>query len=114
MNIFDGLKKNLHNITTSLMAYNTTWENSQTSEVFTVKAHFNDPTIDEDIDGSEYHIARPTMEYFVDQFPRLKELVDDNNSEYVDIEGKGRFLVYAVNKIHDGDTYVAILDKQDD
>lgn len=106
---FDRLKNNMFNITTNIMGYSAIWTNSETAQEFTAKVHFKYPTPAEDLAGVEYFPEEPYMEFKQGDFDGLKELVDNNKTETVVIEGRGSFYVRSVNRKYDGDTLICVL-----
>jgi len=108
MAIFDRLKNNMFDITLNVMGYDASWTNSQTAEILTAKVHFKYPTPPEDLAGVEYFPQEPYMEFKQGDFEGLKELVDDNSTETVIIDGRS-YYVRSVDRKYDGDTLTAVL-----
>lgn len=110
MNIFDSLKANVFGIVTHTMGYYATWVSSESGISYTARIGFKDPSEKEYLAGLEdYDPNAPYLDYFVGYFPGLKESSDAGNPEYVEVEGKGFFVVLKVVTKVDGDTYIAKL-----
>lgn len=114
MNAFDSLKNSAFDVVTKTMGYNATWQSSESGSVLlTARVGFKDPSEAQELSGIDsWNPDQPFMEYRSEFFPGLKDRVDDAQSEFVTIEGKGYFAVSEVKTKYDGDTFVARLIKQ--
>ena len=68
----------------------------------------SEPTQIGDSEGYEYRPSTATAEYYEGNFVGLKQAVDAETTEYLEIRGK-RYLITAVDTKFDGKTYVAHL-----
>ena len=62
-----------------------------------------------DSEGYEYRPGNATAEFYEDIFPGLKQAVDNETTEYLEIRGQ-QYLVVSVTTKFDGKIYVAQLE----
>lgn len=111
MNIFDALKKRTHNTITRFFGYDAIWVASASGITYTARVGFKDPSEKEYLAGLEdFNSERPYMDYFVTDFPGLKLSVDSGKNEYIEVIGKGYFVVSKITTKSDGDTYIATME----
>ena len=104
-----------------LRPFPTLWANPlfgypQIGETSPGRALFKDPsepTQIGDSEGYEYRPSTATAEYYEDNFVGLKQAVDAETTEYLEIRGK-QYLITAVETKFDGKTYVAHLTPHDE
>lgn len=112
MNPFDSLKLQTFDVITKNMGYDAVWVNSQSSEIFTARVGYKDPSEKQELSGIDsWNPSEPFMEYRTGFFTGLKELTDNNIFQKVNIDIKGVFYVREVQTKFDGDTFVARLAK---
>ena len=127
-NLFDGLRKNMVDTVNTVFGHICTWVNSQSSPAETEqqKVLYNSPDQTQKKYGFgqtfgggkslEFEPAHPSIEYKAEYFIMLKQNVDDGIFEYVNIkeigsDGPGQdYFVRKVEKKHDGNTVLAILE----
>jgi len=110
MNPFDALKGNVHRTITNFFGYDAVWVSGASGETYTARVGFKDPSEKEYLAGLEdFDTEKPYMDYFVSSFPGLKTSVDAGNPEYVEVIGKGYYVVLKVTTKSDGDTYIATM-----
>lgn len=108
MNIFDSLAGRVHATITKIFGYDATWTASGTNTTHIARVGYKDPSEKEYLAGLEdFEPDTPYMDYYVTSFPGLKASVDAGNPEYINIAGKGSFVVLKVLTKSDGDTYIA-------
>ena len=110
-NIFDQLKRQTFDVITHTMGYNAVWESSEVGSVpVEARVGFKSPSEKQELSGIDsWNPNEPFMEYRIGFFEGLKERVDGNNAEFVEIEGIGYFAVREVQTKYDGETFMARL-----
>lgn len=113
MNIFDSLKRRAFDTVTQVMGYDATWTSSESgNSELKARVGYKDPSEAQELSGIDsWNPDEPFMEYRIDFFPGLKDRVDANHPEFVQIAGVGNFAVVEVKTKYDGDTYIARLRK---
>lgn len=109
-NRFDRMAKIASSTISNLMGEPAVWLSSNRGNI-PGRALFKDPsepTQIGDSEGYEYRPSTATAEYYEDNFVGLKQAVDAETTEYLEIRGK-RYLITAVDTKFDGKTYVAHL-----
>lgn len=107
-NIFDSIKKTTHGVITKTFGYDAVWVSSVSGISYTARIGYRDPSEKEYLAGlDDFEPKEPYMDYFITDFPGLKESVDASNAEYVTIEGKGYFWIKSITAKSDGDTHLA-------
>ena len=114
-NRFDRMAKMASSTISNLMGEPAVWLSSNRGNI-PGRALFKDPsepTQIGDSEGYEYRPSTATAEYYEDNFVGMKQAVDAETTEYLEIRGK-RYLVTAVETKFDGKTYVAHLTPHDE
>lgn len=106
---FDALSRTVFNTTVNVMGYTATWTPAGGGETYTAKVHFNNPTEMVQRVGIEYNPDAWQMEYYLDDFPGLKDLADGRGSLEVVTVADQEWYVKTVIKKYDGKTYIAEL-----
>lgn len=109
-NRFDWMAKIASSTISNLMGEPAVWLSSNRGNI-PGRALFKDPsepTQIGDSEGYEYRPSTATAEYYEGNFVGLKQAVDAETTEYLEIRGK-RYLITAVDTKFDGKTYVAHL-----
>lgn len=109
-NQFDGMAKIASSTISNLMGEPAVWLSPNRGNI-PGRALFKDPsepTQIGDSEGYEYRPSTATAEYYEGNFVGLKQAVDAETTEYLEIRGK-RYLITAVDTKFDGKTYVAHL-----
>lgn len=109
-NRFDRMAKIASSTISNLMGEPAVWLSSNRGNI-PGRALFKDPsepTQIGDSEGYEYRPSTATAEYYEGNFVGLKQAVDAETTEYLEIRGK-RYLITAVDTKFDGKTYVAHL-----
>lgn len=112
-NIFDGFKANVFDIVANTMGYTGTW-NGLTAPVL-----FNDPSTDEELSDHDYDYQRPTLEYKEGDWPGLKELINEKDTQTIEVMGKSYYTLKILgldgkqSSARDGETYKVILQEAD-
>lgn len=109
-NRFDKMAKIASSTISNLMGEPAVWLSSNRGNI-PGRALFKDPsepTQIGDSEGYEYRPSTATAEYYEGNFVGLKQAVDAETTEYLEIRGK-RYLITAVDTKFDGKTYVAHL-----
>lgn len=110
MNIFDSLKKTTHNTITRTFGYDAVWTSSESLTTYSARVGFKDPSEKEYLAGlDDFDSEKPYIDYFVTDFPGLKLSVDSGNAEYIEVIGKGYYVVTKIVTKSDGDTYIATM-----
>ena len=111
MTNFDDAAHLAFSYTLDFMGEDALWQSSL-GEVVSGRILFRYPTQPYTIgeaDTYEYKVNTPTAEFYKDTFLGLKEMVDEQNFEYMSIRGK-RYFIKEIETKFDGDTYVAHLE----
>lgn len=114
-NRFDRMAKMASSTISNLMGEPAVWLSSNRGNI-PGRALFKDPsepTQIGDSEGYEYRPSTATAEYYEDNFVGLKQAVDAETTEYLEIRGK-QYLITAVETKFDGKTYVAHLTPHDE
>lgn len=114
-NRFDRMAKMASSTISNLMGEPAVWLSSNRGNI-PGRALFKDPsepTQIGDSEGYEYRPSTATAEYYEDNFVGMKQAVDAETTEYLEIRGK-RYLITAVETKFDGKTYVAHLTPHDE
>lgn len=109
-NRFDRMAKIASSTISNLMGEPAVWLSPNRGNI-PGRALFKDPsepTQIGDSEGYEYRPSTATAEYYEGNFVGLKQAVDAETTEYLEIRGK-RYLITAVDTKFDGKTYVAHL-----
>lgn len=109
-NQFDRMAKIASSTISNLMGEPAVWLSPNRGNI-PGRALFKDPsepTQIGDSEGYEYRPSTATAEYYEGNFVGLKQAVDAETTEYLEIRGK-RYLITAVDTKFDGKTYVAHL-----
>lgn len=109
-NRFDRMAKIASSTISNLMGESAVWLSPNRGNI-PGRALFKDPsepTQIGDSEGYEYRPSTATAEYYEGNFVGLKQAVDAETTEYLEIRGK-RYLITAVDTKFDGKTYVAHL-----
>lgn len=109
-NRFDRMSKIASSTISNLMGEPAVWLSPNRGNI-PGRALFKDPsepTQIGDSEGYEYRPSTATAEYYEGNFVGLKQAVDAETTEYLEIRGK-RYLITAVDTKFDGKTYVAHL-----
>lgn len=109
-NRFDRMAKIASSTISNLMGEPAVWLSPNRGNI-PGRALFKDPsepTQIGDSEGYEYRPSTATAEYYEGNFVGLKQAVDAETTEYLEIRGK-RYLINAVDTKFDGKTYVAHL-----
>ncbi len=111
MNQFDSLKKGAFDVVTQVMGYDATWTSSESgSSELKARVGYKDPSEKQELSGIDsWNPNEPFMEYRAPFFEGLKDRVDNNKAEFVEIEGIGYFAVKEVQTKVDGEVFVARL-----
>lgn len=107
---FDRMAKMAVSSITNLMGETAFWLSSNGK--IQGKILFKDPSEPVqigDAEGYEYRPSNATAEYYEDVFTGLKQAVDSEGTEYLEIRGK-QYLVTAVTTKFDGKIHVAQLE----
>lgn len=115
LNVFDRMAKMASSTISNLMGEPAVWLSSNRGNI-PGRALFKDPsepTQIGDSEGYEYRPSTATAEYYEDNFVGLKQAVDAETTEYLEIRGK-QYLITAVETKFDGKTYVAHLTPHDE
>lgn len=107
---FDRMAKIASSTISNLMGEPAVWLSPNRGNI-PGRALFKDPsepTQIGDSEGYEYRPSTATAEYYEGNFVGLKQAVDAETTEYLEIRGK-RYLITAVDTKFDGKTYVAHL-----
>lgn len=110
LNVFDRMAKIASSTISNLMGEPAVWLSPNRGNI-PGRALFKDPsepTQIGDSEGYEYRPSTATAEYYEGNFVGLKQAVDAETTEYLEIRGK-RYLITAVDTKFDGKTYVAHL-----
>lgn len=110
-NLFDSLKIKTFDVVTKTMGYDAVWTSSESGSLpLLARILYKDPSEKQELSGvGDWNPNEPYMEYRIGFFPGLKERVDSNFPEFVEIAGKGFFAVREVNTKFDGETFLAKL-----
>lgn len=114
-NRFDRMAKIASSTISNLMGEPAVWLSPNRGNI-PGRALFKDPsepTQIGDSEGYEYRPSTATAEYYEGNFVGLKQAVDAETTEYLEIRGK-RYLITAVETKFDGKTYVAHLTPHDE
>lgn len=115
MSPFDELAGQVFTSISNLMGVDAVWHSS-TGQTVTGRVLFKNPTEPMQIgdsEGFEYRPNTTTAEYHADVFPGLKEAVDNQSAEFVNIETRC-YLVIDVTTKFDGRTCIAHLELHED
>lgn len=115
LNVFDRMAKIASSTISNLMGEPAVWLSPNRGNI-PGRALFKDPsepTQIGDSEGYEYRPSTATAEYYEGNFVGLKQAVDAETTEYLEIRGK-RYLITAVDTKFDGKTYVAHLTPHDE
>lgn len=110
LNVFDRMAQIASSTISNLMGEPAVWLSPNRGNI-PGRALFKDPsepTQIGDSEGYEYRPSTATAEYYEGNFVGLKQAVDAETTEYLEIRGK-RYLITAVDTKFDGKTYVAHL-----
>lgn len=108
---FDRFAKMAVSTISNLMGETAIWQSSNQDKM-TGRILFKDPSEPVqigDAEGYEYRPSSATAEYYEGVFPGLKEAVDHEETEYLEIRGK-QYLVISVTTKFDGQVYIAQLE----
>lgn len=109
-NLFDGLRDTTFDVVANTMGkIEVSWTPSSGGPVQTTNMPFNDPDSKRMLGDIEYMPGNTIVEWRKPFMAGLKESVDANNSEYLQI-GNVNYYVRFVKTVSDGNTYVAVLD----
>lgn len=114
-NRFDRMAKIASSTISNLIGEPAVWLSSNRGNI-PGRALFKDPsepTQIGDSEGYEYRPSTATAEYYEGNFVGLKQAVDAETTEYLEIRGK-QYLITAVETKFDGKTYVAHLTPHDE
>jgi hypothetical protein len=110
-NLFDGLRDSTFDVVANTMGKKAvSWTPLAGGPAHTSDCLFNDPNSLRKLGDVEYLPTNTLIEYRKPFFPGLKESADLNNTEYVVI-GEDTYYVRTVHATWDGNTLVAILEK---
>lgn len=108
---FDRMAKVAVASISNLMGEPAVWLSSN-KEKITGRVLFKDPTEPVQIgdsEGYEYRASTATAEYYEEAFPGLKQAVDAEQTEYIEVRGQ-MYLVVSISTKFDGKIYVAQLE----
>lgn len=106
---FDALQTNVFRTAADTMGYVATWQAAAGGDTYTARVLFNNPTEQLKFVGVEFNADDWEIEYFLDDFPGLKDAVDARSSKETITIGEQDYRVRTVIKKHDGKTYRAQL-----
>ena len=109
--LFDRMAKMAVSSVSNLMGEPAIWLSSNGDKI-TGRVLFKDPsepTQIGDADGYEYRPSSATAEYYEGAFTGLKQAVDAEQTEYIEIRGQ-QYLVTSISTKFDGKIYVAQLE----
>lgn len=106
---FEALSRAVFSTTVNVMGYAATWVPTTGGPALTATVHFKNPTEVTQVLGFDYAPEAWQMEYFEDDLPGLKNLADLRASTEIVTIGEHDWYVVAVDKKHDGRTYLATL-----
>ena len=109
MNLFDGMQQAAFAVVARTMGYDATWLPSAGGEQQQARVLYKQPTRAEELGDWEYNPRLYLMEYWIEDFPGLKEAADDKETEVVVINGQSHY-VRAVYADWDGKNMRAILE----
>lgn len=109
---FDRFAKMAVSTISNLMGETAIWQSSSNQERIPGKILFKNPSEPVqigDAEGYEYRPYSATAEYYEGVFPGLKEAVDREETEYLEVRGK-QYLIMSVTTKFDGQVYIAQLE----
>lgn len=108
---FDGYIQNAFDLTTNIMGYDAVWNPANGSAQQTGRVHYREPNEKDMIaSGVQYMPFVFIMEYKTGVFSGLQESVRSGYTEIVVVNGASHY-VRSVNRIVDGQTFEAQLEK---
>lgn len=112
VNLFDGLESAAFDIVTNTMGYDAVWipSNGSYPTGYNARVLFKNPDDNYDLSNGSYSSLNYTIEYRLDFFPQLKEIVDTHGTyEIITVNGIEYYVRSIVTK-YDGKTYIATLE----
>lgn len=110
MKLFDRFEKLIFTgAVARLFSTPAVWTSSADGIEYPEKVFFNNPTRAQTLDKTEFADVVTFIEFLTGTFPTLRYLVDGGStSEFITINGD-EYNVTSVEKLHDGNTFKAIL-----